>query len=55
MSADDSSNLIDTPAASKLGHYRALFHSEELGGLEKFRPYDLPETAWLAALKAKFV
>jgi len=48
MSGDDSSNLIDTPAASKLGHYRAFFHSEELGGLEKFRPYDFPSASWLA-------
>jgi hypothetical protein len=28
MSAEDSANLIDTPAASKLGPYRALFYSE---------------------------
>ena len=55
MSGDDSSNLIDTPAASKLGHYRALFHSEEVGGLEKFRPYDLPQAEWLAALRERLV
>jgi hypothetical protein len=53
MSGDDSANLIDTPAASKLGHYRALFHSEELGGLEKFRPYDLPSPQWLTALRER--
>src|SRR5206468_4375801 len=53
MSGDDSSNLIDTPAATKLGHYRALFHSEELGGLEKFRPYDLPTAEWLANLHGR--
>ena len=53
MSGDDSSNLIDTPAASKLGHYRALFHSEEFGGLEKFRPYDLPGSQWLAGLSER--
>jgi hypothetical protein len=55
MSGDDSSNLIDTPAASKLGHYRALFHSEELGGLEKFRPYDLPGGEWLASLRERLL
>ncbi len=47
MSAEDSSNLIDTPAASKLGIHRALFYSEEEGRLEKFRPYALPSEEWL--------
>lgn len=47
MSAEDSANLIDTPAASKLGTYRALFYSEEEGRLEKFRPYALPSEQWL--------
>lgn len=41
MSATDSSNLMDTPAASRLGHHRALLHSEEQGFTEKFRPYGL--------------
>jgi hypothetical protein len=48
MSANDSSNLIDSPAANKLGFYRALAFSEEQGVLEKFRPYAMPEKAWLA-------
>ncbi len=47
MSAADSSNLIDSPAANKLGFYRALAFSEEQGVLEKFRPYALPDQAWL--------
>jgi len=47
MSAEDSTNLIDTPAASKLGPYRALFYDEEEGRLEKFRPYALPDESWL--------
>jgi hypothetical protein len=47
MSAEDSANLIDTPAASKLGPYRAYFFSEEEGRLEKFRPYALPSDSWL--------
>ncbi|QGJ71811.1 Cell division protein FtsK [Planctomycetales bacterium 10988] len=42
MSANDSSTLIDTPAASKLGMQRALLYSEEKNVLEKFRPYSLP-------------
>ena len=57
MSAEDSSNLIDTPAANKLGQYRALFYSEEEARLEKLRPYGLPSDEWLAwvgdRLKAK--
>lgn len=48
MSVSDSSNLIDTPAASKLGLHRALFASEEDGRMEKFRPYGVPNEAWLA-------
>jgi hypothetical protein len=47
MSGEDSANLVDTPAASKLGQYRALFVSEEEGRIEKFRPYGLPDEAWL--------
>ena len=39
MSPADSSSLIDSPAASRLGNNRGLLHSEELGMLEKFRPY----------------
>ena len=39
MSANDSTNLIDTPAAANLGRHRALLHREELGTVEKFRPY----------------
>jgi S-DNA-T family DNA segregation ATPase FtsK/SpoIIIE len=48
MSAEDSANLIDTPAASKLGPNRALFYSEDEGRLEKLRPYAVPSQAWLA-------
>jgi energy-coupling factor transporter ATP-binding protein EcfA2 len=47
MSPNDSSALIDSPIASRVGEQRALFHSEELGKLEKFRPYELPPTEWL--------
>ena len=45
MSAEDSVNLIDTPAASKLGPNRALFYDEDEGRLEKFRPYSPPDSA----------
>ena len=47
MGASDSSNLIDSPLASRLGLHRALFFSEEQGHLEKFRPYAMPDEQWL--------
>jgi S-DNA-T family DNA segregation ATPase FtsK/SpoIIIE len=47
MNVSDSSNLIDSPAASKLGLHRALFFNEEDGRLDKFRPYGLPSESWL--------
>ncbi len=53
MSANDSSTLIDNPAASKVGMHRAWFHSEEQGRLEKFRPYGVPTEAWLAEVRRR--
>jgi hypothetical protein len=53
MSANDSSNLIDSPAANKLGTNRALSYSEEQGVMEKFRPYGLPEKQWLDAFRQR--
>ena len=50
MSINDSSNLIDSPAASTLGMHRALFHNEHYGTLETFRPYAMPDPAWLDEL-----
>jgi energy-coupling factor transporter ATP-binding protein EcfA2 len=47
MSQEDSANLIDSPAASKLGQHRAFYYKEEEGRLEKFRPYALPSDQWL--------
>lgn len=52
MSANDSSTLIDTPAANRLGFYRALLASEERGTQEKFRPYDLEAIVALASPSA---
>ena len=52
MSANDSSVLIDSPAANRLGFYRGLLASEEQGTLEKFRPYGPPDAAALARLRA---
>ena len=43
MGANDSTNLIDMPDASRLGMHRALLYSEETGTIEPFRPYSPPE------------
>lgn len=53
MSANDSSNLIDSPAANKLGFHRALVYSEEQGVMEKFRPYGMPSAEFLATIRSK--
>jgi len=47
VSLSDSSNLIDSPAAGRLGQNRAIFYHEEQGRLEKFRPYGPPDKEWL--------
>lgn len=51
MSAGDSSHLVDSPAASRLGINRALYANEQEGRLEKFRPYAAPAEAWLSRLR----
>jgi hypothetical protein len=51
MSAADSSQLIDSPVASRLGANRAILFSDERGTLEKFRPYGQPSDAWLDWLR----
>ncbi|MCH2144377.1 MAG: hypothetical protein MK082_04425 [Phycisphaerales bacterium] len=50
IGATDSSTLIDSPAASRLGFNRALLFSEEQGTMEKFRPWTMPERSWLKAM-----
>jgi len=53
MSANDSSTLIDSPVAGRLGPHRALYFSEEEGRLEKFRPYGRPTPEWLSHVKER--
>jgi hypothetical protein len=53
MSAADSSTLIDSPLASKLGLHRAYFYTEDLGQLEKFRPYGEVSEGWWEKAKGK--
>jgi len=50
MSAGDSTQLIDGPQASTLGSHRALLFSDDTGIIEKFRPYALPDRAWLTGV-----
>ncbi len=47
MNVTDSSNLVDSPAASQLGMHRALLYDEGEGHLEKFRPYGPPADDYL--------
>lgn len=47
MNPGDSSSLIDSPAASFLGVYRAIFYDKGQGLSEKFRPYGPPTPDWL--------
>jgi len=50
MSANDSASLIDSPQANNLGLHRAIFFNGHEGWLETFRPYALPDDAWLDGL-----
>lgn len=50
MNPNDSSQLIDTPAASRLGLNRALFTEDGMERPEKFRPYGLPGLQRLRAI-----
>ncbi|MBT5584142.1 MAG: hypothetical protein HOJ54_09075 [Phycisphaerae bacterium] len=47
MSANDSGQLIDTTAASDLGANRAIIHADDVGSIEKFRPWAMPNDQWL--------
>ena len=53
MSGADSSQLIDTPLASKLGPNLALYYNEEEGRVEKFRPYAWPTDEWLTTVRER--
>ena len=54
MNGSDSSNLIDTPAASRLGVHRALLYHGESGVIEKFRPYSAPLAEWITWCRDRF-
>jgi DNA segregation ATPase FtsK/SpoIIIE, S-DNA-T family len=50
MSANDSASLIESPKASELGLHRAIFYNQQEGIMETFRPYALPDEAWIATI-----
>jgi hypothetical protein len=53
MSANDSGQLIDTTAAADLGASRAILHADDVGSIEKFRPWAMPDDLWLAEVAAR--
>ena len=53
MNASDSSQLIESPAAARLGPHRALLYREETGTTTKFRPYGPPAEEWLQQVRAQ--
>ena len=56
MGEDDSRNLIDSDAATKLGSFRAIYYDEERAGLlEKFRPYSYPDNNWIIETGKKII
>jgi len=54
MNDKESTDLLGSPSAARLGENRALFRHEdwESGRLEKFKPYALPDEETLARLVA---
>lgn len=54
MSPNDSSHLMDSPAAARLGRHRALLLTEESERPEKFRPYGIPPAEWLQILAVQW-
>lgn len=52
MSAEDSSNVVDSPAPARLGLHRVIFTSVEKGWIERFRPPGLPALESLGQVSA---
>lgn len=50
MSQADSSALIDSPAAGRITQHRALLYRDDVGTIEKFRPFALLEPGSYGAL-----
>jgi hypothetical protein len=54
MSAADSNNLLDSPAATHLQLHGAILVAEDTGTFEKFRPYRPPTAPWLQTVAESF-
>lgn len=55
MSEDDSNQFIESPRAKTLGHNRAyLYDLDQIGELEKFRPYELISEAEIEQIGVAF-
>lgn len=50
MSTADSTSLIDSPAAAKLGPNRAFLYRDDLAFTEKFRPYGPTDASTMLSL-----
>jgi S-DNA-T family DNA segregation ATPase FtsK/SpoIIIE len=53
MSANDSASLIESPQANDLGLHRAILFNGQEGWTETFRPYALPDAAWIGNAKRR--
>ena len=51
MSSSDSSNLMDSSAASQLGMHRAIYYTDDQGRAERFRPYGIPDDDFLLHIR----
>jgi S-DNA-T family DNA segregation ATPase FtsK/SpoIIIE len=49
MSSNDSASLIESPQANDLGLHRAILFNGQEGWTETFRPYALPDAAWISS------
>lgn len=47
MNASDSSQLMDSPEATRLGPLRAIYYRSDIGTFEKLRPFATPDEDWL--------
>lgn len=54
MNATDSSQLMDSPEASRIGNFRAIYHRADTGQSLKIRPYGMPESGWLDTVAEAF-
>lgn len=54
MNQTDSASLVDSPVAAGLGQGRALVYRDQLGAIEKFRPFAWPSQEWIDRINGEF-